>query len=141
MESNASTEAARLRLAVNRLHRLLRSNANEGITPSQISMLASVERLENPSLGDLAAIERIQPPSVTKIVRNLEKAGLLQCAIDPDDRRCTRASITSLGRKELAAIRLRKTEFLEQRLAILAPEERRKVDEVCAFLERVLDCE
>jgi DNA-binding MarR family transcriptional regulator len=140
-EPLTSDHAARLRLAINRLHRRLRSSASDGVTPSQVSMLASVERLGSPSLGDLAAEERIQPPSVTKIVQVLESLELISCSPDEDDRRSTRVRITPQGRRELASIRQRKTEFLERRLRALSAQERRQVPEVSAFLERLLEGE
>ena len=38
-------------------------------------------------LGDLAAAERVTSPTLTKIVANLEAAGLVHRSADPDDRR------------------------------------------------------
>ena len=70
--------AARLRLAVTRLHRRLRQQQPGDLTPSQASALASVDRLASPTLGELAARESVQPPSLTRIVAALEARGLVR---------------------------------------------------------------
>jgi DNA-binding MarR family transcriptional regulator len=131
--------AARLRRAVTRLHRRLRASALGGISPAQASMLASVENLENPTLGDLAVAEQIQPPSVTRLVQAMEEAGLVACAPDPDDRRSTRVRITPLGRRELTSIRHRKTEFLERTLQTLSDADRARAQELVTLLEHFVD--
>jgi DNA-binding MarR family transcriptional regulator len=140
METSTTTEtAARLRRAITRLNRRLRYSALGGVSPAQASMLASVEKLHNPSLGDLASAEQIQPPSVTRLVRNMERSGLIRCVADLDDRRCTRVQIAAAGRRELERIRQRKTEFLERKLLSLSTPERRKAEELVAFLETLLE--
>ena len=142
METVTTNEtAARLRRSITRLNRRLRSSALVGISPTQASMLGSVDVLENPSLGDLATAEQIQPPSVTVIVRSLEAAGLITRTIDSDDRRCVRVQTTALGRKEMALIRRRKTEFLQRRLALLSQEDQRTAAQVATFLETLLENE
>ena len=138
---NATTNetAARLRRAVTRLNRRLRSSSLGGISPAQASMLASIDNVRNPSLGDLAVAEKVQPPSVTRMVRTMEAAGLITSSADLDDRRCTRVQLTPLGRKEIAAIRRRKTEFLERKLQSLSTEDQRKAEELVRFLEVLME--
>ena len=131
--------AARLRRAVTRLHRRLRASALGGVSPALASLLASVERLDAPTLGELALAEQVTPPTVTKAVQSLEESGLLACAPDPDDRRSTRVRLTAAGRREVATIRRRKTEFLEGALRELSPADRRRADDAVAFLERLVD--
>ena len=140
METVTTNEtAARLRRAVTRLNRRLRYSSLGGISPAQASLLASVETLTNPSLGDLAVAEQIQPPSVTRLVRSMALAGLISCSPDPGDRRCTRVQVTALGRKEINAIRRRKTEFLERKLMALSEHDRRRAEEMVEFLEILLE--
>jgi len=76
IETSAET-AARLRRVVTRLNRKLRASALGGVSPAQASMLASIAKLESPSLGDLAIEEQIQPPSVTRLVKDMQLAGLI----------------------------------------------------------------
>ncbi len=133
--------AARLRRAITRMNRKLRYTSLSGVTPAQASMLASIEQHESPSLGDLALAEQIQPPSVTRLVKDLEEAGLIGTMVDPLDRRCTRVALTALGRKELNVIRQRKTEFLERKLLALSTSDQRRVEELASFLEVLLEDE
>src|ERR1035437_4398669 len=113
---NASETAARLRRAITRLNRKVRHSSLGGISPAQASMLKSIEKRTNPSLGDLAVAEQMKPPSVTRIAQTMREAGLIILVPDLEDRRCTRVQLSPLGRKEIAAIRRRKTEFLEKKL-------------------------
>ena len=102
-------------------------------------MLASIENLRSPSLGDLAVAEQVQPPSVTRLVRTMVEAGLITCSADLDDRRCTRVQLTARGRKEIAAIRRRKTEFLERKLQSLSPSDQQRAEELVRFLELLME--
>ena len=137
--SDTNDTAARLRRSITRLNRRLRQSSLGGISPAQASLLATVNKLEAPSLGDLALAEQIQPPSVTKLVRNLEQDGFLMCYPDASDRRCTRVILTILGEKEVKEIRARKTEFLEQRLALLSETDQRRMSELAELLESLLE--
>ena len=97
--ARAAELAADLRLVVGRLARSLRQADDGGLTPSQLSALSSIDALGSVRLGDLAAAERVTSPTLTKIVANLEAAGLVQRSADPDDRRAARVSLTA-GRAE-----------------------------------------
>jgi len=129
--------AARLRQAVTRLNRRLRSTALGGVSPAQASALAMIDRLGSPGLGELAAAEQVRPPSMTRLVDALESLGLVQRRADELDRRCQRVTLTTTGRRELAAIRVRKTAFLEQRLAALSDADRAAVARALGILERL----
>src|SRR5262245_37539950 len=111
--------ASRLRLAVARLHRRLRQSAAPGLTISQLSALASIEREGPLTLGDLARVEQVQPPTITSLTGKLEAAGLVSRAVDPDDRRIHRVTVTPAGAKLLAKHRKRKNAYLERRLRSL----------------------
>lgn len=137
--TDTNDTAARLRRSITRLNRRLRQSSLGGISPAQASLLATVSKLEAPSLGDLAIAEQIQPPSVTKLVRTLEQDGFLTCYPDAADRRCTRVVLTMLGEKEVKEIRARKTEFLEQRLALLSAVDQQRMSELAELLESLLE--
>lgn len=139
MTDTTAETAARLRRAVTRLNRKLRASALGGVSPAQASMLASIAKLANPSLGDLAVAEQIQPPSVTRLVRDMLGEGLVTCSPDPEDRRCTRVSLSAAGRKELDTIRKKKAEFIERKLLTLSFADQRRAREAATFLENLLD--
>src|ERR687886_780902 len=86
-----------LRLAVGRLARRLRQQTEGGLTASQFSALSSISHYGPITLGQLAAVERLRPPSVTRMVSNLEDAGLVLRRADADDRRVCRVETTPLG--------------------------------------------
>src|SRR5271165_5492138 len=101
-EGSDAEMAARMRLAILRLSRRLRQQVAGGVTSSQVSALATVERLGTPTLGELASSEQVQPPSMTKIVVGLEGAGLVARQEDNNDGRIVRVKLTAEGRRTLA---------------------------------------
>jgi len=108
--------AADLQLAIGRLARRLRQQADTEVTASGLSALSSVERLGAVTLGDLAAAERVQPPTITRIVARLEEGGLVTREIDPSDRRVARIRLSPSGRRFLERTRSRKTAYLAKEL-------------------------
>ncbi len=131
--------AARLRLAVTRLARRLRQQVAGGVTPSQVSALATVERLGTPTLGELAASEQVQPPSMTKMVVGLEAAGLLTRREDGSDRRIVRVALTAEGRRTLQRSRSLRNAYLVRRLRRLPDSERASLEDVVRLLEHLVE--
>ncbi|HXQ62721.1 MAG TPA: MarR family transcriptional regulator [Acidimicrobiales bacterium] len=131
--------AARLRLAVTRLSRRLRQQVAGGVTPSQVSALATVERLGSPTLGELAGSEQVRPPSMTRIVVGLEAAGLVTRHVDADDRRVARVMLTAEGRRVLQRSRSLRTAFVARRLRRLSEPEREALGELVRLLERLVE--
>ena len=111
--------AARLRLSSTRLARQLRQQSDAGLSPSQLSALATIGLRGPLTLGALADHERVAPPTVTKAVAKLEAGGLVQRRLDPTDRRVARVSTTAKGDAALARLRQRKNVWLAARLAEL----------------------
>jgi len=130
--------AARLRRSVTRLNRRLRQNSLADVSPAQASMLATIEKLIKPTLGDLAKAEQIQPPSVTRLVHSLVDASLCTRTVDEHDRRAQRVELTAQGRKELQSIRRKKTVWLSSRLEDLTISEQKKAAELATLLEKIL---
>src|ERR671928_1418111 len=97
--------ASRLRLAVTRLSRRLRTQLPGQLSPSQLSTMSTVERLGPVTLGELSAAERVKPPTMTKIVAGLEEQGLVSRTVDPSDRRVARVDTTAAGRTFLEGSR------------------------------------
>ena len=87
------------------------------------------------TLGRLAELERVQPPSMTRIVAKLEDAGLCVREVDPSDRRIARVTVTPAGSECLAEVRVRRNEYLAERLAELDPAERAALEAALPALE------
>jgi DNA-binding MarR family transcriptional regulator len=133
--------AERVRLAVTRLARRLRQQTGEGVSPTQLSALSTIERRGPITLGDLAHCERVRPPTVTAAVARLEEADLVERSVDQTDRRVTRVAMTAAGRKLLARSRSRKAAYLERRLRALSPQDRDTLSAATDVLDRLLDQE
>ena len=131
--------ASRLRLAVTRLSRRLRTQLPGEVSPSQLATLSSVERLGPITLGELSGVERVKPPTMTKIVACLEDQGLVSRTVDQSDRRVARVELTADGRRFLEHSRRRKDAYLAQRLRGLDPADRAALERAAQVLERFLD--
>ena len=127
--------ASRLRLSVARLHRRLRQSADPGLTISQLSALASIERDGPITLGDLARVEQVQPPTITALTGKLEAAGLVERTIDASDRRVHRVAVTTKGARLLHGHRRRKNAYLERRLRVLTDDERSTLARAARIME------
>jgi DNA-binding MarR family transcriptional regulator len=131
--------APRLRLAVTRLARRLRQQSGEGLTPSQTSALASIERNGALTPSELATIERIQRPTATRVLAALADRGLVRRETDVADRRVIRLKITPAGANVLRRSRSRKNAYLDRRLRELDPEELQTLERAVALIERLLE--
>ncbi len=131
--------AARLRVAVARLARQLRQRTMGGLTPSQLSCLTSVERLEPVRLAELAASEAVAPPTLTRIVAALLEVGMVERQADPDDARAARISTTAAGRDALQRVREERTAFLVDRLHALPEVDQLRLPSLVELLEHLAE--
>lgn len=123
-------QVARLRLAVARVSRRLRSvPSGQGMTSTQLSVLAAVVRDGPIKLADLAAAEDVNPTMLSRIVAKLDADGLLVRTPDLDDARVAVVQSTAAGRRRHQRIRDERTEALTRVLADLDP---RLVDRLTA---------
>ncbi len=127
--------AGRLRLSATRLARRLRQEAQTGLSPSQLSALAMVERHGPLTLGELADHEQVSPPTISRVVVKLESDGLLTRQPDPDDGRVTRVLVTAKGKALLGTSRRRKTEWLTMRLEGLDANQRARLADALDTLD------
>lgn len=129
--------APRLRRAVMHLARRLRQEGPtpEGLTFSQLSALATVDREGTTTLGALAAAERVQPPTMTKIVAHLESAGFLVREVDAADRRVSWVRVTASGRRLVHRRQTDKDRYLAARIAALSPAERAILEQALPLLD------
>jgi DNA-binding MarR family transcriptional regulator len=96
-----SQTAARMRLVVTRLAKAVRQHGAGGLTPSQLSALATIEDLGPIRISDLASREAVGAPVATRIVASLEHLGYLKRFEDSSDRRACLIDLSSKGRHNL----------------------------------------
>jgi len=132
-------QAARLRVAIARLARQLRQRTMGGLTPSQLSCLTSVERLEPVRLAELAAHEAVAPPTLPRIVATLVEIGMVDRQADPDDARAALITTTPAGRAALQLIREERTAFLSDRLHALDEADRERLPHLVELLEHLVE--
>lgn len=111
----------RLRVAIARVSRSLRRHELAGLTPTQLSALATVDRSGPLRLGDLAAAEKIAPSTLTRMVTVLEDRGYVQRATVPGDARASTLVITPAGHAILERIRQDTATRLADSLRALSP--------------------
>ena len=111
----------RLRVAIARVSRSLRRHELAGLTPTQLSALATVDRAGPLRLGDLAAAEKIAPSTLTRMVTVLEDRGYVQRAAVPGDARASTLVITPAGHAILERIRQDTATQLADSLRALSP--------------------
>jgi DNA-binding MarR family transcriptional regulator len=131
--------AGDLRLAAGRLSRRLRQVGAGGLTVSQMSVLASVDRLGPVQLGELARVESVAAPTITRVVAALEERKLLRRRSSPDDRRAAIVELTLAGRRALTDVRGKQITYLVEALGRLRPDDRALLAEAVPLLDRLLD--
>src|SRR5262245_46451549 len=126
-DTRLTESAARLRMAIVRTARRLRQEAagagGTELTPTAAAALATVERHGPLTPSELAEIERIKRPTVTRTLRLLGEAGLVDRTPDPADGRSTLVSINAAGRERLRRLRGRKNAYLARRMRDLPAED------------------
>ncbi|HKY47335.1 MAG TPA: MarR family transcriptional regulator [Acidimicrobiia bacterium] len=118
-----SEVAARLRLAVARLQRIVRQQAMGGLNLAEGSCLAIIDRHGPLSLSDVASRENLSAPTITKIVTRLEAEGLIERLADPADRRVTLVAVSNDGAGLLERVRSSRTAYLHRKLRELSDED------------------
>ena len=118
--------------AIHLLRRVRREDTSAGLSAPQLSALAVIVFRGPLTLGELAHAEQVRPPTVTRIVAELERAGLAHREPRATDRRVTVVTATARGRTLLEEGRRR-------RIASLADEIVRLPARDVAALERALD--
>ena len=89
----------RLRRVVLKLARQLNAaSREEGLTPTQASVLGITTMRGPLSLAELTEIEGINPTMLSRVIGKLDEYGLLKRLRDPDDFRAARVEVTPKGR-------------------------------------------
>jgi DNA-binding MarR family transcriptional regulator len=112
--------AARLRLVVARLARTVRQHGAAGLTPSQLSALATIEEFHPIRLSDLARHECVGASVATRVVATLQELGYVERIADTTDRRACLIDLTDAGRGLLQDLWGERTAGLSTRIERLS---------------------
>jgi DNA-binding MarR family transcriptional regulator len=75
--------------------------APSGLKTTQRAILAQIGRSEPTTIGELAAALVMDPGALAHTLKPLERDGLVDVAVDPNDRRSRRITLTRRGRGKL----------------------------------------
>jgi DNA-binding MarR family transcriptional regulator len=130
--------ASSMRVSVMRLSRRLRvERADHGLTLTQISVLATLDRHGPLTPRELAQHERVQPPSMTRTLAGLEERGLIVRTPHASDGRQHLISLAAPAAALLREDRRRRDAWLAQRLAELTQAERDVLRAAAPIIDRI----
>jgi DNA-binding MarR family transcriptional regulator len=146
LESTTRTDsglASQLRVSLMRLSRRLRNERqpDNRLSVGSISVLGTLRRNGECTIGQLAAHERVQPPSMTRTVNCLEEQGYVVRRPSEHDGRQVLVDLSDKGREMLAADRRRRDAWLARQLRDLTPEEKDLLRKAVPLLERLAEAE
>lgn len=128
----------RLRVALIRISRRIRSQAEGDISPSQLAVLGTVIEHEPLTNGEIAEREHVRPSTSSKIVDALERAGLVERTADPADRRCVQITVTPAGQTYADEVRAAGRTWLAGQLESLEAADVATIEAAVPALERLL---
>lgn len=131
---------ARLRRVIGRLARQLNATSTEeGLTPTQASVLGLVAVRGPLGLAELAELEGLNPTMLSRIVRKLDEVGLIRRLTDPSDLRAARVEITSSGTVVHERVRAQRTQAVSACLEELPAEQSDELMRALPALESLAD--
>jgi DNA-binding MarR family transcriptional regulator len=130
--------AEALHRAAIRLLRAVRVADDEtGVSAPKLSALSVLTFGAPMSLSALARAEQVTPATMSKLVSDLEAAGLAAKRVDRADKRGVRIEATAKGKALMEAGRRRRLALLQQRLTKLTREERAQLQQAAALMLRL----
>lgn len=139
IDLDRTDDVDRLRVAVLRLARRIRTRSSGTITPSQLFTLGTIVRHGRLTVGQIAELEHVKPPSASKIVAALESEGLVGRRPSSDDRRCTFIVATPAGHEHLEQVRTAGRGWISEQLVGLDADEIAAIERAIPALERLLE--
>ena len=133
-------DAVRLRRAIARVARQLNTSAtDEGLTPTQASVLALIVGHGPVGLPDLQRLEHLNPTMLSRVVGRLDELGLIDRSPDPDDLRSVSVSVTASGRKVHTRIKAQRADAVSQAATRLSEREQRALINALDALDHLAD--
>jgi DNA-binding MarR family transcriptional regulator len=107
-EVDPGSEAlAAVRVLAKKMHNQMERWADQhGLSEGRFQILVRLQHAENgrSTMGDIAEMLEVTPRTVTGLVDNLERDGLVRRVDDPNDRRSIYAELTDQGRDRVKAL-------------------------------------
>ncbi|MGW6282563.1 MarR family winged helix-turn-helix transcriptional regulator [Kribbella sp. NPDC055071] len=104
---------SKLRGVISKLARELNATAtDEGLTPTQASVLGLIAFRGPLGLTELAQLEGLNPTMLSRVVGRLTELGLIQRDPNPQDLRAVRVEATEAGRQLHERVKLLRVEAL-----------------------------
>jgi DNA-binding MarR family transcriptional regulator len=104
---------ARLRGVISKLARQLNATStDEGLTPTQYSVLGLIAVRGPLGLTELTELEGLNPTMLSRVVRKLDDEGLISRRTDLSDQRAARVQVTPAGTEVHQRIRTQRTQVL-----------------------------
>ena len=125
-----SAETFRAFIATGRLHARLITrlvDVGEGVHPGQFFCLRAVSERDGISQRELADELHVAPPSVSRMLQNMERAGLVERRDDERDQRITRVYVTDRGRDFEAKFRAIAAGYVKDTIGRLPEADRREL--------------
>jgi DNA-binding MarR family transcriptional regulator len=123
--------------AIHLLRRVRRSDPLTGVSAAQLSAL-SVLMAGPRTIGELAAAEQVRPPTITRLVQEMERRGLVVRDSDPSDARVARIRWTAKGQRVLQRGRELRITAVDARLRTLPAAEIALLERAVGIIERVV---
>jgi DNA-binding MarR family transcriptional regulator len=124
-----------LRPALLRLSRRLRNEAQRtGLSAQDTIVLGLIRSRPGIGVSGLAEAEQTSKPTMSGHVKRLEAEGLVMRDADADDGRRCGLTLTPAGLRKLEQVRAQRNDWLAERLARLAPDERAQIAAAAAAL-------
>jgi len=108
------------------------------LTPSQYEVLSLLDIEESQRLTMLSERLLCARSTITRIIDQLEQAGLVRRITDADDRRAQRVMLTPAGAALLQRARSSHRDSLVSRISVLSEGENRQLDQLLNKLHRGL---
>ena len=140
LDDRLTDAAAHLRMSIVRTSRRLRQEAaaeTNGLTPTSVAALATIERHGPLTPSELADIERVKRPTMTRTLGCLERQGLVERTADPADGRSSLVAVNAAGRERLRRLRRRKNAYPARRMRRLPEEDLATLERAAAILDRM----
>ena len=135
-----SDTVIRLRRVVLKLARQLNAaSREEGLTPTQASVLGIATMRGPLSLSELTELEGINPTMLSRVIGTLDEYGLMKRLRDPDDFRAARVEVTPKGRDVYQRITAQRSAVISESVTGLAADQQAALGAALPALENLAE--